>query len=201
MKKANLLVLGILVFMIFGFMSSVLGLTGSIGNARMTLRDVQAGDVIEKYILVQNVNSVPVDIELFASGDLENDIEIIDSNFMLGAGEEKKAYFKIKVREEGTTETKMNVKFSPIDGGNGVGLSSTITVIAEKGPGFFESFFEGDSEEEVISNSSVKKSNNSLMIGLSITAVVFFILIILLMFANKVRRNNLVKSKKDKNEK
>jgi len=198
MKKANVLVLGLFVLMIFGFMSSVLAVTGSIGNARMILRDVQAGDTIEKYILVKNVNTVPVDIELFAAGDLESDIKIIDNNFRLGAGEEKKAQFEIKVRKEGTSETKINVKFSPIDGGNGVGLSSTIIVIAEKGPGFFESFFEGDSVDDVSGDSNVKKSNNGLMIGLSVTAVVFLVLVILLMFANKVRRDNLIKSKKSK---
>ncbi len=109
----------VLVVMMLSFVASVSAITGSIGNARMILR-VDEGDSIEKYILVKNINDVSVDVELFASGDLEDHITIRDSEFTLSPNSEKRAYFDIDVAKDGTTETKINVKFAPSEGGNGV---------------------------------------------------------------------------------
>jgi len=126
-KKIIVVVLSLLFVLIF--VSSISAITGRIGNARMILR-VESGEQIEKYILVKNVNEVYIDVELFASGDLVEDIDIKDKKFSLFPGETKKAYFVIDVKEEGTTESRMNVQFTPEEG-NGVGLSSTIIVIAK----------------------------------------------------------------------
>ena len=148
MKSVKLLICFVLIMMILTLVSSVYAITGSIGNARMIVR-VEQGEEIEKYILVKNVNDVSVDVELFAVGDLAEDIEIEDTEFTLQGGDERKAYFTIKVRDAGTSETKINVKFSPTDGGNGVGLSSTVIVIAKEKEGvdFFEKLFGGGSED------------------------------------------------------
>jgi len=104
-------------------------ITGSIGNSRMILR-LNTGDQIEKSVRVINVNDVSVEINISVTGDLQQDITLKDESFILGPGEEKKAYFTIDVKESGTTETSINVQFSPVDGKNGVGLSSTVIVIA-----------------------------------------------------------------------
>lgn len=200
---------------------NVLAITGSIGNARMILRATQ-GDSIEKYILVKNVNNVSLDIELSSSGELENYTKIKDDKFSLAAGEEKKAYFTIKVAKEGTTETKINVKFMPADGKNGVGLSSTVIVIAEKGEGLFEGLFNwGGNGEDEDNNStdnnanesgvsvttgkvvdSIKKTNYA-SIALLITGVIFLVFVILLIIAfiktkkiNKEENNEENKLKK-----
>ena len=117
-----------IIILMLSFVSSVYAITGSIGNARMILRP-EIGDSIEKSILVKNVNDIAVDIELSITGDLVEDIKIKDNKFRLNAGDEKKAFFTIDIRNYGTTETKINVKFIPIDGGNSVGLSSTIIII------------------------------------------------------------------------
>lgn len=131
MKKissiALLITITLILFLII-LMPHVIAITGSLGFARMVLK-AEVGDTIEKYILVRNVNSFPVNIELSVSGDLEKDIYIGDNNFTLAPSEEKKVYFTIEVKEEGTTESKINVKFiSP--NGESIGLSSTIIVIA-----------------------------------------------------------------------
>jgi len=115
--------------MAFFLIGNVLAITAKIGNGVMVLRG-EIGDEIEKYVLVINDNNVSVNIKLSASGDLKDYITIKDTDFTLKPGEEKKAYFTIEVRKEGTTESKINVQFTPVDGKNGVGLSSTITVIA-----------------------------------------------------------------------
>jgi len=147
-STVKLRLLGFLFLIIFfGFLSSASAtFTGSIGNARMILK-VEQGDEIEKYILVKNVNEVNADIELFATGDLADYTKIREDKFSLQAGEDKKAYFTIKAEKAGTTETRINVKFTPSDGGNGVGLSSTVIVITEKKEGnwFSDLFKNSDS--------------------------------------------------------
>jgi len=120
----GLVVVGLLIFSSAG----VLGLTGSIGNSRMVLYP-EVGEVIEKSILVKNVNDEPVTIDISASGELAGNIEGREESFEPEPLSEKKAYFIITVKEPGMTETKINVKFSPEDG-SGVGLSSTVVVIA-----------------------------------------------------------------------
>jgi len=209
MKKAKIIVPVFLLVLMLGFIGSVCAITGSIGNARMILR-ADAGDTIEKSILVKNVNNVPVDVELFASGDLADGIDIIDNNFRLGVGEDKKAHFTIKVKKAGTTESKVNVQFAPIDEGNGVGLSSTIIVIAEKGPGFFEELFGEDEEPDVsIGEDPVNKqedvsaSSKVMKVSLSVTSIVLLLFVILLIIASQkkgsinVNVTNNVNSKKD----
>jgi len=213
MKKVNIIVPVFLILLLFGFVGSVCAITGSIGNARMILRDVKTGDVIEKSILVKNVNEVPVDIELFASGDLADSIDIKDKSFRLGVGEEKKAYFTINVKKSGTTESKINVQFAPIDEGNGVGLSSTIIVIAEKGPGFFEGLFGGDEEtnvsigeESVDKQEDVSASSKIMKVSLSITSIVLLLFVVLLVIASQrkkglEKKDLIIKPKKSSSKK
>lgn len=109
-------------------------LTASIGNAKMILRpEVLPGEetVIERSIKVNNVNDVPVDIELEAQGDLINIVEILDKSFTLQPGETKHANFIITLQYGGHYEGKIAVKFTPSEGGQGVGLSSSIIILAE----------------------------------------------------------------------
>lgn len=174
-------------------------ITGNIGNAKMILR-AETGDEIEKYILVRNINDVSLDIELTPSGDLGGDIEMIDDSFTLLPGEEKNARFIVYVKEVGTTEGAIEIKFTPTDeedGKNGVGLKSTVIVIAEKGSWF------GDDEEEteeeidpstvsitgnVLGNSG---DGNSLLVIAMILVIFLLVLMIVLAFVlkrNKFRR-------------
>lgn len=127
MDKKIVFVISLLMSLIL--ITNVLAITASIGNARMILR-VETGDTIEKSILVKNMNNVSVNIAITASGDLKDYITIKDNNFTLDPGEEKNAAFSIKVTKTGTTESKINVQFTPVDGKNGAGLSSNIMVIA-----------------------------------------------------------------------
>ena len=198
-KKIILCVLSLL--MIIVFIGNVLAITGSIGNARMILR-AETGDKIEKYILVKNVNDVASDVEVFASGDLEEYIDIKDNEFTLSPGGEKKAYFTIRVKKAGTTETKINVMFKP-EQGNGVGLSSTVIVIAKDDGGWFDD----DSDEDrkgtevpltsqpssdsgvnvitgkVASNGNPGNKKNPVDLILLLTAFIFLIFIAVVIFA------------------
>ena len=179
---------GILILlMILSFIGSVSAITGSIGNSRMILR-LETGERAEKYILVKNVNEVSLEIELSAEGDLAEYVDIKDEKFTLEAGEEKRAEFTIRAKEEGTTETKINVKFTPEEG-HGIGLSSNVIVIT-KGVGEWEDD-EGEDNPgvsvgtgNVVDDPSSEISRSSkIKILLSVTfavLLIFFIVLILL---------------------
>lgn len=193
-------IFGILSLIIVLLLSNVLAITGSIGNARMILR-ANVNDKIEKYILVKNVNDVAVDIELSVTGELSDYTDIKDNKFTLQPNTEKKAYFTIKAAKAGTTETKINVQFIPQDSKTGVGLSSTVIVIAggEDDKGWFDwndeegedGGNESEDNEEVVSVttgktiSKMNKKTSLIAVALSITAVVFIILVVLLVITSK----------------
>jgi len=130
----------------------VYGLTASIGNARMVIHtEVEEGEttVIEKYVRVNNVNDVPVQITLEPRADLVDIAEIIDESFTLEPGESKDANFIIRLDYGGTYQGQIGVGFQALEGGHGVGLSSTIIIIAE-GPEDPNRVKEEAPEEEVI---------------------------------------------------
>lgn len=126
MKKVVAIFLSVV--MVSLLIQGAYAITGSIGNSRMILH-LAVGEKIEKYILVRNVNDVPVKINISVSGELAKNIELKDKSFSLNPDEERKAYFTIKPTQNGTTESNVNVAFTPQDG-SGVGLVSTVIVIA-----------------------------------------------------------------------
>jgi hypothetical protein len=195
-----------LVLIIF-LINSVFAITASIGNARMILR-AKTGDIIEKTILVRNINDEPVRIQAKISGDLEKYITIKENNFTLVAGEEKDMPFTIKVAKEGTTETKINIQFSPLGKEGGVGLSSTIIVIAEKGNGTFDPndvdipVSDEDSNLTTIKNPVTGNATNISMkaVAISSTIILGVVFIILLVLAKKSTKKGLEKLNKEIDE-
>lgn len=113
---------------LIAFIAHASAITGRLGNSRMVLR-LDVGEEAERNLFIENVNDVPLEIELVASGDLAGNVEFEENSFTLQPGEEKKAYFTIKSFEPGTTETRINVMFKPPQG-SGVGLSANIVLIA-----------------------------------------------------------------------
>ena len=214
MNKKTVFILSLLIT--FVLIGNVLAITASIGNARMILR-AEIGDKIEKYILVKNVNDVAVNIVLTASGDLEDYITIQNANFSLGPGEDKKAFFTIEVEKEGTTETKINVQFTPVGEKNGAGLSSTIIIIAD-GTNLDEDTDEINTDEntdaESDTDSSIKSGPGNItgnivgmdkkyMAALIITGIMFIIFIVVLItyysrFKKKSEKSENIAIKKTK---
>ncbi len=131
---------------VVSFIVSVNGLDAKIGNSRMILR-ANTGESVERYIQVINPNNVSVNIELSASGNLKDYIRIKDRRFTLESGESKQAYFTVEVKRPGTTESRIYVKFSSIDGGDSIGIISTIIVITKKSEGFFDFGILGGDDE------------------------------------------------------
>ncbi len=133
-KVINCIIISLILLVLVSFVSAS-AIIGAIGNGKMVLNEneygdsIQEGDMIREYVVIENPSDYVLDIELFHSGHLEEYVEIIDESFTLQPGEEKKAYFTIKSDKEGTYESFINIKFTPEDKGNGVGLSSTVIAI------------------------------------------------------------------------
>ncbi len=102
-------------------------ITATLGNSRMILR-AEEGETVENFLRVINTNDIPVDIEITATGDLEKDFKLRDDKFSLAPKEEKRAYFTVKSKDEGSFQTKLNVLFRPAEG-NAVGLLANVILI------------------------------------------------------------------------
>ncbi len=113
------------------------GLVGTIGNAKAIVTvDLEKTDILERTVLVRNVNNVSVTIKLESDGDLEDIIEILDNDFVLKENEEKNARFKVTIPKEGIYNGNIIVFFKPPEGkGAGVALQSTWTIKAINGDG------------------------------------------------------------------
>lgn len=128
MKKENLKIfaLGILFLLLIAPASAKL--TGKLYNGKMVI-SLESGETVQKHITIENVNEVPVTINLMPIGDLAESINLEEEEFILKPGEKKKSYFTITASKPGTTESKINILFTPPEG-NGLGLASEIIVIA-----------------------------------------------------------------------
>ncbi len=131
MKK--LLVIAV---MLIVFVSSVYALSATIGNAKMILREnVTPGQeiLIDRSILVRNVNNVSVSVELTPYGDLKDSLVIGEPEFVLGPHESRDVDFNITLDQPGYYDNKIAVAFKPYPNVNesaGVGLMSNVIVIA-----------------------------------------------------------------------
>lgn len=137
-KAVSFVVCSIILTLVFS--TAIHALSASIGNARMILRvDVMPGKIttIERTIKVNNVNDVPVFIELVPADDLEYRTTILDTNVTIQPGESQDLGFKTDIYKPGDYEGTIGVKFYGIEDGkvkgSGVGLQSTI-IIQAKGP-------------------------------------------------------------------
>ena len=215
-------ILGFFALLLIGLISSmpfVFSLTASIGNSRMVIR-IAPGETIKKSILVKNVNDVPVNISLSVWGDLIDNIVLEESNFNLAPKDEKDFYFLIKADKEGSSETKINVIFTP-EKGNSVGLSSTIIVLSKEEyrenneiagvDGFRDNLVDekNSANDSVLSgktiDNSVKDSKlteklkgNGTLILIIFTFILFFVLILLYFYSltTKQRKRKITKENK-----
>jgi|WetSurMetagenome_2_1015567.scaffolds.fasta_scaffold527429_1 hypothetical protein len=179
--------------------ASAQAVTGSIGNSRMVLK-LDQGESVRKSILVKNVNDFNVVINATVSGDLSNSIELEESSFTLAPNSDQNIFFTIKATKPGTTETKVNIRFSPEEGGNGVGLSSTIIVVSSgQGTGDDSEVIDNtnpaeNSTDETIPDTVTDSNSDSQGTGfkpnfitvlLASTGLLIIIFVILIIYASK----------------
>lgn len=176
-EKMNKKILSGAVAMVFIvlFISSAFATTARIGNSRMILR-AGVGETVERYVLVMNVNEGDVTIDLSVTGDLVDNLVLEEDSFVLKPGEEKKVFFTIRADEESSTTTKINVAYSS-DQDSGVGLTSTVILIAAEE-------FEGTTQ--IIERESEFKISSSLLLSVSGIALILLVLL-LFMYHSKAK--------------
>ena len=169
--------------------------------------EVSGGKIttIEKTILVKNVNDISINIKLEADQNSSKFLKIVDDNFSLSPGEERKANFRVEVNKEGRYEGKINVFFTPAEGKDpGVVLSSTVIVIVGgKGSNTAENSDEVDSNDEtdsITENAVNNNGNKAISPILLIMGVSSVILIVVLIFLARLIKKPAVKLEKEKSE-
>lgn len=128
-------------------------ITGSIGNAKAIIKtEVIPGEttVLERTLLVKNVNDIPLNITLEPDDVLKDITEIFDEKFVLQPGEEKKARFNLNIERPGTYDGRISVFFTPGDKEAGVVLASNLIINA---------YGEGDFPEEQPKENTTTENN------------------------------------------
>lgn len=119
------------VLLLLLFIPSIFAIRAEIGNVRVVINTKWEGEqTIERTILVRNSNDVPVDITLASTEEIKDIITILDENFRLNPGEEKKARFNIVLKKPGKWSGKISVYFKPEEG-NTVALASNLFINAK----------------------------------------------------------------------
>ena len=208
MKTKNLMMFALAIMLLITGSAFISAITGSIGNGKMVLYPEVNGwtnTLIEKTILVNNVNDVPVNITLKLDSESSEFIDLIDKSFILEAGESKKAEIVIRVRKEGTYEGRVNVFFKPVEGKEaGVVLSSTIVVIASKDTGYEEEEEQEENTEEQqtdlpVENPDDKNQPSKLIKFWGISTIVLVVVLLFLLYIwNKKRKKRKTKGKRKK---
>jgi hypothetical protein len=209
MKMKRSLVFTFAILLLITSVALVSAVTGSMGNARMILYpDVNGitNTVLDKTILVNNVNTVPLNITLVPDANASKFINVIDKSFILQPGESKKAQFEVKVRKVGSYIGQINVFFKPLNASQGgVVLSSTVIVYAAKNSGYTDNGSDttnnnnnnnsNTNSTNIGGNTSTGLSKPVIVFGIS-TIVLLLILLILLGIWSKKRNKSKRKKKR-----
>jgi hypothetical protein len=199
-----------LVLMFLFIISPITAITAKIGNAKAIV-NADVGDELRRTVLVRNTNDVDVIINIFASGDLEEYITIIDNNFTLRPDEFKKARYEVEVKKGGTTTTNINVQFTPTDEGNGVGLSAEL-IIKTDGQEDEEDYEESNEEDKANNDSNTGVTigfnnpvtgnvvgsgnvSNEVVFGILSTLVILLVFVGLLIYMRKNNKRGIKRGK------
>ena len=125
-KYSVVIVFVLVVLADFGY-----AITASLGNARaiinVDLKEVPT--IIERTVMVNNVNNESVKINVEASDETKELVNVIDKEFRLKPGESKNAKYQVALKKPGNYEIRITVTFTP-DKGQPVGLSSVLIIKA-----------------------------------------------------------------------
>ena len=131
-------------------------ITGSIGNAKAIIKtEVEPGKttVIERTILVKNVNNVSLNITLEPDEGLKDIVQLIDEKFVLQPKEEKKAKFNLNIDRPGNYSGRISVFFSPGTKEAGVVLASSLIINA-----YGKGDFPAENIEENVTENNVNET-------------------------------------------
>jgi len=135
--KLNFKLIVVIIFVFLIATNTASALSATIGNAKMVLRpEITPGKtkVIQRSILIKNVNEYPVQVTLTVDPMLKEIITMPKSEYTLQADEQVDVPFTIRLNKEGLYDGKIYVLFKP--GAEGiadspVGLTSHIVIITK----------------------------------------------------------------------
>jgi hypothetical protein len=206
-KEFVLITVMFITFLVLFQLAFVSAITGSMGNARMVLYPEVNGitnTIIEKSILVKNVNDVPITVKLEVEESSVDFLELMEEEITLEPGTDKRVEFEVKIKKPGKYEGKINVYFSEVDGdGPGVALASNIIIIA-KNPKDIDEPETPEEPEEPITQDPVtgnavgsEDDKNPMGVILTITTVILVIALILLYLLSEQKRKKSVSTQSD----
>ncbi len=198
-SNKTLIILFLSVVTILFLSSMVLAVTGKIGNARVVLYpEVDGKTTIDRTILVINDNDFDVDINITASEEFKDIVQIQDNQFTLKAGEQKDARFKIVLKQLGDYDGKLMVYFTQRGEKQGVALASRI-IIHATGPGG-QNVNATDSggvnvggnrtTGNVIKNTGGKISPALIILGVSTLVCVLILVYLMILINNRSKKKN-----------
>jgi LPXTG-motif cell wall-anchored protein len=109
----------------------IFALSASIQPPKMVLRGEAPGSV-SGFVDVMNPNNMTVTVNVTAAGGIAGLAYISNSSMTLESNETKKVNFDIMLTDSGNYTGELLFAFRPAAGGQGIALSSQISVIAEK---------------------------------------------------------------------
>ncbi len=102
-------------------------LMANVGSSSLTISGF-VGDIVNKTILVKNVNDVPVNIDLTTQ---DSGFIITDNNFVLQPNEEKQARFSVQISQLGNIQKNIKVLFSA-NGKESKGINVNVSVVGQQ---------------------------------------------------------------------
>jgi hypothetical protein len=141
-KTSRLFVSGFVLLLVLNILS-VSALTASIGNAKAVVSvelNPSGKTVVERTLKVINSNDIPVNITLFVDPEIKDYIEILNETFILDAGKEYSAGYRIILNESGVYEGNINVLFTEVGKKDGVVLPANLIISAEGVENQYENF-------------------------------------------------------------
>lgn len=106
-------------FILVVLVAPVYALTASLGSSRAVINfELKDGgsNILERDVIVRNVNDYPIEVTLEGDGDFKGVITFPVNPVTLDADSEKPIPFKVKISQPGTLEGKINVYFRRGDG-------------------------------------------------------------------------------------
>ena len=199
--KKGFTILGIILLLSLIITSNASAITGKIGNGKMIIT-ADVGESVSRTIRVRNDNDVAVNITIFASGDSEKDITIIDKTFILQPNEEKNAQFTVKVTKTGNN--KINVRFQPLTDEPGVGLSAQLTVKTNgketNGEGGTTNNNNNDLTGEVTAKLNPDNQRNTFLIIMGVLTLILLIILVVLLSSGKSKSEIITSNAESQNK-
>jgi len=174
-------------------------LTAKTMNGLMVVR-LQTGQTIDKTITLINDNDVVVRINTFVTGNLSENIKLLENNFTIEPGETKDLRFTITATQPGKTENTIYSGFLE-DGkvkGVGVGVPSKIIIIANGSSTSTPTTPTTPTTTNPITGNPTKEPSSFSISPLTIvitTIILTFLLLIALMVLVIIRKRGTTKEK------